>query len=137
MALVEWSEMVDFLGLPVNVWAVREMLPTQPLFRCAGYKGFPVVREFRVFVDGSTVLYRNPYWPDGAIEEGKPDVLNWRELLRRANELTDDEATVINRLASQCGNAVGGKWSVDVLETSRGWYVTDMAVAERSWGWKE
>lgn len=44
-------------------------------------------------------------------------------------------------LASRAGKAVGGAWSVDILETTRGypnrWYVTDMAVAEDSWHWPE
>ena len=30
---------------------------------------------------------------------------------------------------------MGGHWSVDILETERGWYVTDMALAPRSWHW--
>jgi hypothetical protein len=35
-------------------------------------------------------------------------------------------------LANAAGQAVGGAWSVDVLETRRGWYVTDMAEAASS-----
>lgn len=136
MALVEWSECVDFMGLLYDVWVVREMLSTRPLFRCTRYGGFPVVREFRVFVDGPSVLYRVPYWPEGAIEEGKPDDPLWPELLAGMNTLTKGEELLIEEIASHAGRAVGGKWSVDVLDTARGWFVTDMAPAERSYGWK-
>lgn len=137
VALVEWSESVDFLGLPYDVWAVREMLPTKPLFRCTRYGNFPVVREFRVFVDGGSILYHVPYWPDGAIEEGRPDDPEWAGKLYLANRLREHERVHIETLAAIAGSAVGGKWSVDILETERGWFVTDMAVAERSYGWRE
>lgn len=136
-ALVEWSETVDILGLPYDAWALREMLPTVPLFRCEGYGCFPVVREFRVFVSGPHVLYQVPYWPDGAIEQGRPDNADWQNILTEANELTDDERHDVEQLASICGRECGGKWSVDVLHTTRGWYVTDMAPAEMSYGWRE
>lgn len=135
-ALVEWSEMVDMLGLPCDVWVVREMLPTTPLFRCTAYGGFPVVREFRVFVDGDKILYRVPYWPDGAIKRGEPDRADWRETMEIANALSDVEEREIAVLASRAGQACGGKWSVDVLRTRRGWFVTDMAAAELSYGWR-
>lgn len=48
--LVEWSHLVDMMGLQHDVWAVREMLPTMPLGVCDGYGGMPVCREFRFFV---------------------------------------------------------------------------------------
>ena len=38
-------------------------------------------------------------------------------------------------LASQAGKACGGQWSVDLLETDRGWYITDMAEAVKSYGY--
>lgn len=135
--LIEWSECVDMIGLPWNVWCVREYLPVKPLFKCHQYGDFPVVREFRVFVDGPQVLYRVPYWPDGAVEDGNPDDPDWQSKLTAANTLTADEEREIESLASRAGAAVGGKWSVDVLDTERGWFVTDMAVAERSYGWRE
>lgn len=134
-SLIEWSECAGFMGLPWDVWVVREMLPTNPLFRCSRYGDFPVVREFRVFVDGPRVCYHVPYWPDGAVEEGKPDSLDWQDQLNIANGATEAEWQAIDDLASRCGAACGGQWSVDVLDTARGWFVTDMAVAERSYGY--
>lgn len=46
----------------------------------------------------------------------------------------DNEAE-LSSLAAAAGRAVGGAWSVDLLETSRGWFVTDMAEAGSSWHW--
>lgn len=134
--LVEWSMNVDFLGLPFRVWAVREMLPTRPLFRCAAYGGFPVVREFRVFVDGGNVLYTVPYWPEGAVAQGKPDDVGWEAKLYLANTMTDGERQEIEHVATMAGDACGGKWSVDVLDVQGRFFVTDMAAAELSYGWR-
>lgn len=132
--LVEHSGLCGMLGLPHDVWCVREMLPVAPVFRCAAYGGMPVVREWRYFVDGARVLYGNPYWPAGALKDGHPDDPNWRE---RLPELDADPGTLPRELASLAGAAIGGRWSVDLLSTDRGWYVTDMAVAEQSYGWDE
>lgn len=43
----------------------------------------------------------------------------------------------ISELACLAGGAAGKneQWSVDVLETGIGWYVTDMALARDSWHW--
>lgn len=134
------SELVCFseiVGLLWDVWVVREMLPTNPAFRCFRYSGFPVVREFRVFVEGPRVLYVSPYWPVKALREGEPSDSEWIEKLSLVRDATDDEMGVVRDLASRCGAAIGGRWSVDVLDTERGWYVTDMAEAEKSYGWDE
>lgn len=130
--LIDWSSCAD---LPFNVWCVREMLPTTPLFRCTAYGGMPVVREFRFFVDGPQVLFHIPYWPEDAFEQGKPDDPAWRLSLPLLQ--SERHIGAARTLASAAGEAVGGKWSVDLLETQRGWFVTDMAVAERSYGWSE
>lgn len=133
MNLVEWSHRVALMGLPHDVWVVRKMLPTRPAFHCARYGGMPVVREWRYFVDGPKVLYGIPYWPEVALGQGGPDVAGWRD------HLTDLHAEISGgaALANEAGARVGGRWSVDVLDTTDGPHVTDMAVAERSWGWEE
>jgi len=131
--LVAWSHTVDFFGLAHDVWVVREMLPVAPLFVCTRYGGMPVVREFRAFVENSRVAYIQPYWPKGAIKEGSPDDDNWEAKYARLDMRPEDTST-LRALASTAGLACGGCWSVDLLETRNGWYVTDMAIAERSWG---
>lgn len=135
IALVEFSEMCGFIGLPFDVWVVRELLPTSPVFHCIRYGGFPVVREFRFFVDGPKVLYRNPYWPSDALKSGKPSVALWENEYEKLIAVTDLESTEIAEMASHAGAAVGGLWSVDILDTNKGWFVTDMAAAEDSYGW--
>lgn len=133
-ALVEWSEMVDFMGLPANVWCVREMLPTSPIGVCEHYRGMPVCREFRFFVESGETKCWHPYWPLGAINKGGlagDFPFGWYDEFCR---LDDPEP---RRLAEAVSNAVPGAWSVDVLETKRGWFVTDMAEAARSFHWPE
>jgi hypothetical protein len=39
----------------------------------------------------------------------------------------------LTEYANSAGCAVGGAWSTDLLETRRGWMVTDMAEAHKSW----
>ena len=135
LSLCDYSETCGILGLPASVWVVREFLPATPLFRCVNYENFPVVREFRLFARDGVVLYGNPYWPEGAVRDGVPDVADWKERLAKASVLTPAETAVLIDLASKASTAVGGCWSVDILDTNRGWFVTDMAVAERSYGW--
>lgn len=137
LSLVEYSEMVDFLGLPTDVWVVREYLPVKPIFRCLRYGNFPVVPEWRVVVNGGKFLYTQPYWPDGALEEGQPDDPDWKQVAEIAFTLSLDDWSEVKRLAERAGHAVGGKWSVDILLTDRGFFVTDMAPAEISYGWNK
>lgn len=151
-ALVEWSATAGVNGLPTDVWAVREMLPTKPVLTLPAYGGMPLCREFRVFVRDAEVLCSHPYWPWASVKRGFPintkqppefadDWLEriippgakdkWKNLCR----LNPFENLKIEQLASRAGAAVGGEWSVDLLETDRGWMVIDMAVASESWHW--
>lgn len=127
--LVDFSSMAD---LPFGVWVVREMLKVPSQFKCAAYCGMPVTPERRYFVDGADLLYSIPYWPADALEQGRPDDPEWRNKLAIIQMEFPQEAA---EMARKCGAACGGKWSVDVLLTGRGPVVTDMAEAERSWGW--
>jgi len=65
-----------------------------------------------------------------ALERGGTEQVNYEALCRM-----DDESALV-MLATQAGKAVGGAWSVDILETERGWYVTDMAEAHKSSHWE-
>lgn len=131
-ALVEWSAIVDFAGLPTNVWCVREMLPTSTIGTCPDFADMPVCREFRFFVKDGEVQCFHPYWPLEALIDGgfAEDVqLGWYNDFCR---LDDPEP---KRLAETVSRIVPGAWSVDVLETKRGWHITDMAEASRSFHW--
>jgi hypothetical protein len=128
--IAEFSECCDLIGLPYSVWAVREFLPTKPHGTCPRYGNMPVCREFRFFVDDGVVRCAHPYWPRHALEDGDwtGSDSDFDLLCARPHELTD--------LAIAAGKAVGGSWSIDVLETKRGWYVTDMAEAHKSFHWE-
>lgn len=134
--IAEFSACADFMGLPMNVWAVRKLLATTPLFRCAGFDDFPVTREFRFFASPDGVTHVQPYWPPGAVAQGDPDNPNWRELLAAASILGEDERRFLGGLAIRAAAACGGEWSIDFLRADDGWYLTDMAEGEKSFRWE-
>lgn len=136
LEIVDFSETADFLGLPWDTWAVRELLPTSPLLIADRYSNMPVCREFRYFVTDGKVQCFHPYWPVDAIAQGvtKPPE-NFGEIVAKLATMNDDEAGHVRALAIKAGEAVPGAWSIDILDTRRGWFVTDMAQADRSWHW--
>lgn len=128
--IVEFSECVQIIGLDCSVWAVRELLPTKPLGVCPRFGNMPLCREFRFFVADGEVKCWHPYWPLKALEQGGADVSLYDELAS-----TKDYENAF-QLAHKAAKAIDGAWSVDVLETERGWYITDMAEAEKSYHWE-
>jgi hypothetical protein len=131
--LVEESELASLMGLPYDVFAVRKMLKTVPLFHA--FRGMPVTREFRFFTRDGKYACHHPYWPMSALEEGGPDTENWRELLDGSHVYGDAENGALLPLVEKCGAALPGYWSIDALEAEDGWYVIDCAVADDSWHW--
>lgn len=129
--IAEFSELADMLGLPWSVWVVREFLPTIPLGVCPNYGNMPLCREFRFFVDGGEVRCWHPYWPLESLEQGGADV----SLYERMATAPDDYAALFT-LAHKAARAIEGAWSVDILETKRGWFITDMAEAHKSFHWE-
>jgi hypothetical protein len=129
-SLAEFSECSDIIGLPWDTWAVREYLPIIPFGNCPRYGDMPICREFRFFVDGGNVRCCHPYWPREALTEGGAHRLDYAALCEQP------AGYHLHVLASAAGRAVGGAWSVDLLETQRGWYITDMAEAEKSFHWE-
>ncbi len=134
LSLIEFSEIADFMGLAWDVWAVRELLPTKPV--ATVYRGMPLCREFRCFVDGGELICKHPYWPLEAIKSGLPEGEMISEYLQgKLNSAMSSEIDEITELAKRAGQACGGRWSVDVLDTEKGWFVTDMALMDQSWHW--
>lgn len=128
--IVEFSECVQMIGLDCSVWAVRELLPTLPLGVAPRFGNMPLCREFRFFVSGGEVGCWHPYWPLKALEQARADVSLYDQLAS-----TEGYELALG-LAQKTTLAIEGAWSVDVLETQRGWYVTDMAEAEKSFHWE-
>lgn len=120
--LIEESHMADLMGLPTNTWAVRELLETEPLFVCEAYDGFPVTREFRLFVKDGIIQHVQPYWPIKAVLRGRPDVPEpeARKRLGVAGQLSHAEELILYRLAVEAGAACAPTgcthWSVDLLQ---------------------
>ena len=132
--LVDWSGSVDLWGLPVQDWAAREMLKPDVLFRCDGWRGFPVTREFRFFVRDGDIEHIQPYWPPGAISEtARPSKPDWYERLAAASELPEMASRDLEALAWRACRAVGGGyWSVDFMDVDGEWFLTDMAEGDKS-----
>lgn len=128
-------ECVNMFALPCDVWAVREFLPTIPHGVCKNYGNMPICKEFRFFVEDGNILCFYPYWPEKALINGKA-VYNSANFDYEAF-CTVDNLDELKNLASMAGKAVGGKWSIDILETTNGWYVTDMAEAHKSYHWED
>lgn len=153
LALVEWSEMVDMMGLPWRFWVVRERLPVKSIAILPGYGDMPLVREIRCFVNGGKILCHHAYWPRDSIRDGLSKKLShgWDEdNVDGGRELEADDLYLASQMdvdaeygalhnARRVAKvfADDGYWSVDVLETERGMFVTDMAVGERSFHWPE
>ena len=131
--LVEFSALADFIGLDDSVWCIREFLETNPIGFCPDYGGMPVNREFRFFVDDGKILCRHSYWPLKALNQGGLSgdfPFGWYEEFCKL-----PEGSELDDIAKKAGIACGGRWSVDILETAKGWYLTDMAEADRSFHW--
>lgn len=118
----------------LDVFAVREFLPTTPLFHA--FSGdMPIVKERRFFVRNNQVLGDIPYWPEEAFEGQPTSVEDWRPLVRQLAELSAEDRAALTFGSEQAGYALGGEWSVDWLLTDKGWYLTDCAPARMSYGW--
>ena len=133
--LIEFSACCDIIGLPTNVWAVRELIQTKPLF--TAFRGFPVTREFRVFAEDGRVHCVHPYFPANSIEGGYPSDLDWRAKLEAASQMDTDPLARLCWLAMRASRALPGAWSIDLLEDAHGsWWITDAADAGCSFHWQ-
>ncbi|MFA6046457.1 MAG: hypothetical protein WC718_15840 [Phycisphaerales bacterium] len=133
--IIEYGEMAALIGPPVDVWAVREMLPVDPLFH-AFYGHMPITREFRCFIRDGALDAIVPYWPPSSIRQ--PDSDQWAERLRAASMVSGLEPDIILSLLDPIMDAFPGYWSVDVLHTldvTRPWVITDMALGDDSFRW--
>lgn len=122
---------------PWDVYAVRELLPTIPYGTCPRYDDFPVCKEFRFFVNEGKVTCFHPYWPLESLEQGEWEVD--ADISTAYADLCAIEGGTfehLKSLAERAGTALGGSWSIDFLETERGWFLTDMAESHKSFHWE-
>lgn len=140
-SLVDYSECVSLMGLPVNMWTVREFIQLDAPFETR--RGMPVAREFRFFVRGGAglvdgeILCFHPYWPDEALEAQRPTDPEWRVKLAELNLLDDKDLDALRAMAAQAGKPFSGDWSIDFAHAMDGrWIAIDMAEAKRSFHWE-
>ncbi len=134
-ALVEFSHMCDFLGLDHDIWAVREFLPCPDAslaFPSVEHGGMIVREEFRCFVSKGSVVCIHPYWPQDAFGDITERDTN---RITEIGTMTAEKQNQITPIVKKAGLALDGDFSIDVLNTARGWVVTDCAVAQKSWHW--
>ena len=129
--LVDTSLCVD---LSFNVWAVRELLPTQPAFHA--FAGMPICQEYRCFGKDGKFLCIHPYWPEDSIRDPAP-ARGWKKKLKEMSEIQWPTKGLLSHKTEQVTKALGGYWSVDWLWVpGKGWYLTDMAEGEVSFHWR-
>lgn len=132
--LVEWSALVDILGLPMTTWAVREFVPLWHTF--TAFDGMPVAVERRIFIRDGKPTCEHGYWPPASIRN--PSREDWQSLLYDHEDIarTYDSRTQIQAIITAVAPAFDGAWSLDVALARDGrWIVTDMAEADRSFHW--
>ncbi len=129
IALIEYSDVISLGRFSCEWWAVRELLPLQPVVSAPLFADMPVCREFRAFVVDGAVRCLHPYWSAHTLEQG--GVMDAEAVCVELARLNDE--CYIRSLAASAGKAMdGGAWSVDILQTRRGWTIVDMAEAKKS-----
>ncbi|MFA7708412.1 MAG: ATP-grasp domain-containing protein [Candidatus Pacearchaeota archaeon] len=118
-------------GWPINIWVLRKLIPTEPIF--TAFNGFPVTREFRIFIRDGKVECVHPYWPREAVE-GQTEDKDWAVKLKAMNRLTKSEKEELVRLSTLIASKFEGWWSLDWLQgKDKKWYAIDMALGEDSY----
>ena len=138
--IVEYSCLCDIIGLPTNVWAVRELLETQPIFT-AFYGRMPITKERRYFIQDGRVVCHHGYWPAVAIQNHNPSERQWNYRLGKMNHESLEEISELTERSIAVSRSFAGAWSLDWLwakskdDSEFDWYAIDMAWAERSFHW--
>ena len=118
-------------GWPINIWVLRKLIPTEPIF--TAFNGFPVTREFRIFIRNGKVECVHPYWPKEAVENHTEDK-DWEVKLKKMNRLTKCEKEELIRLSTLVASKFEGWWSLDWLQgKDKKWYAIDMALGENAY----
>jgi hypothetical protein len=126
--IAEFSQIVDLVGLPINVWVFREIIETKPEFYF--FNDMPITTEYRFFFKDKKLQCYHPYWPKGAFKDcGGIDYK-----LKKLYDTFPEEISWLEVNTEIIAKEFEGYWSVDWLRAKNGmWYVTDMAVGEESY----
>lgn len=113
-----------------DTWVLREFIPIkQPVLMA--FAGMPIGRERRCVVRDGEVEEVFPYWPVRAFEWNAPKRIT--EAIGLISSITREELAIIEPLAESVGKALGGDWTVDFMESERGWMLIDCAQLKDSW----
>lgn len=131
--IIEYSECASIVGIPYNVWAIREYIPMVAPFKVDS--GMPVNKERRIFIEDEKVICSHAYWPHDAIEQLGCSEFDWKRKLTAINTPERDEKE-IKKQSVEVSKLFEGAWSLDwSLSLANEWIAIDMAVAETSWHW--
>jgi hypothetical protein len=129
--IVKHSFIANIGGLPFDysIWAVRQLIPTKPLFYC--FNGMPITKERRLFVKNGKVICNHPYWPKEAFGYHK---INGKLDIEKLSFLNKEDEKELKLMAEYVGRYFTGYWSMDFLQDIENkWWLTDMATGERSY----
>lgn len=135
--IIMFSLCADLMGLPINVWLVREIIPMRFFFK--SFNGdMPINRERRFFVRNNKIQCSHPYWPALAFKEQENLPVDWQALLETTNKITDEDERFLITNTGIVASAFNEYWSVDWCQKEDGnWVLIDMARGEESFHWPE
>lgn len=127
--LVEMSSVatIDRM-MPIDFWAVREFIETEPYFNY--FPGeMPITKERRYFVRNGKIECHHNYWDRKAFKNDIDE-----NLFKKMADLSPEDEKILNQMANYVAGLFSGYWSLDFLKSKKGdWYLTDMAIGERSY----
>ena len=137
-AIAEYSIMSSIdpkKAFPFNIWAVRKMIPTSPIFSAFGGK-MPITKEMRFFIRDGKIECMHAYWPKEAIKGFTKDK-DWKKKLKTMDTLSNDDIVSLKKSTLKVARVFKGYWSIDWLKSKSGkWYAIDMATGKDSYHWK-
>jgi len=129
---IEFNFIADFLGLPFEYMVFRKFIPLYSTFKA--FKGLPIAKERRYFINDGKIVCHHPYWPEDAIRN--PTKRNWKSLLKKMNHEDPDEIQTLTNYAELIAKKIGNEgWSIDFAchENNQIWYFIDAALAKDSY----
>ena len=113
--------------MPCDFWAVREFIKTKSYFNYFAGE-MPITKERRFFVRNGKVECQHSYWPR-EVFEGIDD-----KKFEELSMFTEQDMKEVLPMAEYISKIFSGYWSCDFLKSESGkWYLTDMAIGEKSY----